>query len=181
MGRKPAPNRRGREQGPGEHFHSPVLLSSDDPILRIPVPSASPREIRAPTPPVFSAALLSLHDSSRESRMACKISWGPRAPGFASSRRLSVFLARIALGPSRLRLLPLASPRRNEPQRHRDTEIGPRREEKGKRTRDTGLPPISWSSDNGSHLFVDSVDERSGRSSSIGTYLTQVAANSAGV
>ena len=44
-----------------------------------------------------------------------------------------------------------------------------------------GLLPISWSSDNGNYLFVDSVDEGSGRSSSIGTYLTQVAANSAGV
>jgi hypothetical protein len=44
-----------------------------------------------------------------------------------------------------------------------------------------GLLPISWSSDNGSHVFVDSVDEGSGRSSSIGTYLSQVAANSAGV
>ena len=41
--------------------------------------------------------------------------------------------------------------------------------------------PISWSSDNGNHLFVDSVDEGSGGSSSNGTYLTQVAANSAGV
>ena len=28
----------------------------------------------------------------------------------------------------------------------------------------TGLLPISWSSDNGSHLFVDSVDEGSGGS-----------------
>ena len=44
-----------------------------------------------------------------------------------------------------------------------------------------GLLPISWSSDNGNHLFVNSVYEKSGRSSSIGTYLTQVAANSAGV
>ena len=44
-----------------------------------------------------------------------------------------------------------------------------------------GLLPISWSSDNGSHLFVDSVDEASGGSSSIGTYLSQVAENSAGV
>ncbi len=44
-----------------------------------------------------------------------------------------------------------------------------------------GLLPISWSSDNGSHLFVDSVDEGSGGPSSIGTYLTQVAENSAGV
>jgi SRSO17 transposase len=43
------------------------------------------------------------------------------------------------------------------------------------------LLPISWSSDNGSHLFVDSGDEGSGRSSSIGTYPTQVAANAAGV
>ena len=33
-----------------------------------------------------------------------------------------------------------------------------------------GLLPISWSSDNGSHLFVHSVDEGSGGSSSIGTY-----------
>ena len=46
---------------------------------------------------------------------------------------------------------------------------------------ESGLLPISWSSDNGSHLFVDSVDEGSSRSSSIGTYLTQVVANSAGV
>ena len=44
-----------------------------------------------------------------------------------------------------------------------------------------GLLPISWSSDNGSHLFVHSVDEGSGGSSSIGTYLSQVAENSAGV
>ena len=44
-----------------------------------------------------------------------------------------------------------------------------------------GLLPISWSSDNGGHLFVDSVDAGSGRFSSIGTYLTQVAENSAGV
>ena len=44
-----------------------------------------------------------------------------------------------------------------------------------------GLLPISWSSDNGSHLFVGSADDGSSRSSSIGTYLTQVAANSAGV
>ena len=44
-----------------------------------------------------------------------------------------------------------------------------------------GLLPISWSSDNGSHLFVNSVDEGSGGFSSIGTYLTQVAENSAGV
>ena len=44
-----------------------------------------------------------------------------------------------------------------------------------------GLLPISWSSDNGSHLIVGTVDEGSGRSSSIGTYLSQVAANSAGV
>src|SRR3989442_303893 len=44
-----------------------------------------------------------------------------------------------------------------------------------------GLLPISWSSDNGSHLFVDSVDEGSGGFSSIGTYLTHVAENSAGV
>jgi hypothetical protein len=46
---------------------------------------------------------------------------------------------------------------------------------------DHGLLPISWSSDNGNHLFVDSPDEGSGRSSSIGTYLPQVAATSAGV
>ena len=45
----------------------------------------------------------------------------------------------------------------------------------------SGLLPISWSSDNGSHLFVHSVDEGSGGSSSIGTYLSQVAENSAGV
>src|SRR5262245_61830525 len=44
-----------------------------------------------------------------------------------------------------------------------------------------GLLPISWSSDNGSQLFVDSLDEGTGRSSPIGTYLTQVAENSAGV
>ena len=44
-----------------------------------------------------------------------------------------------------------------------------------------GLLPISWSSDNGSYLFVNSVDEGSGGFSSIGTYLTQVAENSAGV
>src|SRR5271157_1382450 len=44
-----------------------------------------------------------------------------------------------------------------------------------------GLLPISWSSDNGSHLVVHSVDEGSGGSSSIGTYLSQVAENSAGV
>ena len=44
-----------------------------------------------------------------------------------------------------------------------------------------GLLPISWSSDNGSYLFVHSVDEGSGGSSSIGTYLSQVAENSAGV
>jgi len=44
-----------------------------------------------------------------------------------------------------------------------------------------GLLPIPWSSDNGSYLFVDSVDEGSGGSSSIGTYLSQVAENSAGV
>ncbi len=43
------------------------------------------------------------------------------------------------------------------------------------------LLPISWSSHNGGHLFVDSVDSGSGRFSSIGTYLTQVAENSAGV
>ena len=35
-----------------------------------------------------------------------------------------------------------------------------------------GLLPISWSSDNGNHLFVNSVDEGSGGFSSIGTYLT---------
>ena len=46
---------------------------------------------------------------------------------------------------------------------------------------EVGLLPISWSSDNGSHLFVDSVDEGSGSFSSIGTYLTQVAENSTGV
>jgi hypothetical protein len=45
----------------------------------------------------------------------------------------------------------------------------------------SGLLPISWSSHNGGHLFVDSVDERSGRFSSIGRYLTHVAENSAGV
>ena len=45
----------------------------------------------------------------------------------------------------------------------------------------TGLLPISWSSDNGSYLFVHSVDEGSGGSSSTGTYLSQVAENSAGV
>src|SRR5262249_30389298 len=44
-----------------------------------------------------------------------------------------------------------------------------------------GLLPISWSSDHGNHLFVDTVDEGSGRSSSIGRYLSQVAANWAGV
>ncbi len=44
-----------------------------------------------------------------------------------------------------------------------------------------GLLPISWSSDNGSHLFVVSVDEGSGGFSSIGTYLSQVAENWAGV
>jgi hypothetical protein len=44
-----------------------------------------------------------------------------------------------------------------------------------------GLLPISWSSDNGNHLFVGTEDEGSGRSSSIGKYLSQVAANSAGV
>jgi hypothetical protein len=44
-----------------------------------------------------------------------------------------------------------------------------------------GLLPVSWSIDNGSHLFVGSVDKGSGGSSSIGTYLTQDAENSAGV
>ena len=47
--------------------------------------------------------------------------------------------------------------------------------------REATVLPISWSSDNGSHLFVHSVDEGSGGSSSIGTYLSQVAENSAGV
>ena len=46
---------------------------------------------------------------------------------------------------------------------------------------DPGLLPISWSSDNGSHLFVDTVDAGSSKSSSIGRYLAQVAENSAGV
>jgi CsbD-like len=54
------------------------------------------------------------------------------------------------------------------------------KEKWGKLTDDdlvVGLLPISWSSNNGNHLFVDTVDEASGRSSSIGIYLAQVAAN----
>jgi hypothetical protein len=41
--------------------------------------------------------------------------------------------------------------------------------------------PRSWSRDHGSHLFVNSVGESSVWFPSIGTYLTQVAENSAGV
>src|SRR4051794_21571139 len=44
-----------------------------------------------------------------------------------------------------------------------------------------GLLPISWSRDNGSHWCGCSVDGGSIGISSIGTYLSQVAANSAGV
>src|SRR4051794_22130669 len=44
-----------------------------------------------------------------------------------------------------------------------------------------GLLPISWSRDNGSHGCGCSVDGGSIGVSSIGTYLSQVAANSAGV
>ena len=55
------------------------------------------------------------------------------------------------------------------------------REEIRKPYAESDLLPISWSSHNGGHLFVDSVDSGSGRFSSIGTYLTQVAENSAGV
>jgi hypothetical protein len=43
-----------------------------------------------------------------------------------------------------------------------------------------GLPPISWSSDNGSHVSIGPVEEGLGKSS-IGTYLLQVDANSSGV
>src|SRR3954466_13204039 len=45
----------------------------------------------------------------------------------------------------------------------------------------TGLLPISWSRDNGSHGCVCSVSDPSFGLSSIGTYLSHVAENSAGV
>src|SRR3954471_8896196 len=64
---------------------------------------------------------------------------------------------------------------------HKDTKGTKKRGDKEENGIGLGLLPISWSSDNGSHVCGCSEDEGWVGSSSIGTYLAHVAANSAGV